>query len=177
MNNNSNKKELLSIINNIKKVLEKNIPQNGATLLKRINIFFIKITSLFESLLKENELILKYESMLRENENKIRKLYQNIFLLKINIDYQESIILNFHKKEIEFEKIKEKIGAFYSNGKLIYNASKDNEITILRTENSNLKSFIETKEKDIKNKDSEINKLKEQILLFNKNKKNNEKKN
>ena len=175
MNENGQKKELLSIINSIKKILEKNIPQNGATLLKRINILFIKIASLFDSLLKENELVLKYESMLRKYENKIRKLYHNIFYLKTTIDCHESTILNFHSKEKEFEKLKEKIGAFYSNGKLIYNGRKDNEIIILRTENSNLKSFIESKEKDIQNKESEINKLKEQILLINKNKKNNEK--
>jgi len=47
---------------------------------------------------------------------------------------------------------------------------------ILRTENSNLKSFIEAKEKELAKKDNEILKLKEQLLLFNKNRKNNEKK-
>lgn len=173
---NNAKIELQSIINNIKNLLEKNIPQNGALLLKKINILLIKISSIFESLLKNNELVLKYELMLRKNENTIRKLYNNIFYLKSTLEYQENTIFNFISKEKEFEKLKEKIGAFYSNGKLIYNGRKDNEIMILRTENSNLKSFIENKEKDIKDKNDEINKLKEQILLCNKKKKINERK-
>jgi hypothetical protein len=173
---NSHKNELLNLINNIKNLLEKNIPQNGALLFKKINIILIKITSLFDYLLKENELVLKYERMLRKEENSIRKLYNNIFYLKTTIDYQENTILNFVSKEKEYEKLKEKTGAFYSNGKLIYNGRKDNEIMILRTENSNLKSFIEAKEKEIEKKDNEILKLKEQLLLYNKNRKNNEKK-
>jgi hypothetical protein len=175
-NNYNFKEEFLSYINSIKNLLDKNISQNERVLVKRINILLIKMSCLFELILKENELILKYESMLRKDENIIRKLYNNIFFLKSTIDYQENTILNFVSKEKEFEKLKEKIGVFYSNGKLIYNGRKDNEIMILRTENSNLKSFIENKEKDIQNKDNEINQLKEKLLLLNKNKKINEKK-
>ena len=171
-----NKEDLLSYINNIKRLLEKNIPQSETFLMKRINVLLIKITSLFDSILKENELVLKYELMLRNNENIIRNLYKNIFILKSTIDYQENTIINFVSKEKEYEKLKEKTGAFYSNGKLVYNERKDNEIMILRTENSNLKSFIENKENALKIKDSEIFKLKEQLLLFNKKKKNNDKK-
>ena len=44
---NNAKIELQSIINNIKNLLEKNIPQNGALLLKKINILLIKIIILF----------------------------------------------------------------------------------------------------------------------------------
>ena len=168
--------ELISIINKIKNLLEKNIPQNCTFLIKKINVLLIKITSLFESSEKDKDLILKYESMLRKQENTIRKLYNNIFFLKSTLDYQENTIFSFMKKEKEFDKLKERIGVFYSNGKLICNGRKDNEILILRTENSNLKSCIENKEKDIMAKENEINKLKEQILILNKNKKNNEKK-
>ena len=71
-------------------------------------------------LFKENELVLKYERILRKEENSIRKLYNNIFNLKTTIDYQEYTILNFVSKEKEYEKLKEKTGAFYSNGKLWY---------------------------------------------------------
>ena len=173
---NNPKTELISIINKIKNLLEKNIPQNCKFLIKKINVLLIKITSLFESSEKDKDLILKYESMLRKQENTIRKLYNNIFFLKSTLDYQENTIFSFMKKEKEFDKLKERIGVFYSNGKLICNGRKDNEILILRTENSNLKSCIENKEKDIMEKENEINKLKEQILIFNKNKKNIEKK-
>ena len=172
----NNKEELLSYINSIKALLEKNIPQNESYLIKRLNIILIKITCLFESILKENELISRYEYMLKRNENSIRRLYQYIFNLRITIDYQENLILNLTSKEKEYEKLKEKTGACYSNGKIIFNSRKDNEIMILRTENSNLKSFIENKENDIKKKDKEIFKLKEQLLLFNKKKNYTEKK-
>ena len=114
--------------------------------------------------------------MLRKNENIIRSLYNYIFNLKITNDYQENAIINLSTKEREYELLKEKTGAFYSNGKFIFNSRKDNEIMILRTENSNLKSVLEKKEKDIKNKDIEIIHLKEQLLLINKHKKNIEKK-
>ena len=170
------KEDLLSYINNIKTLLEKNIPQSETYLMKRINVLLIKITSLFDSILKEKELVLRYELMLRNNENIIKNLYKNIFILKSTIDYQENAIINFVSKEKEYEKLKEKTGAFYSNGKLVYNERKDNEIMILRTENSNLKSFIENKENALKNKDTEINKLKKQLILINKKKKNNDKK-
>ena len=76
---NNPKTELISIINKIKNLLEKNIPQNCKFLIKKINVLLIKITSLFESSEKDNELIIKYESMLRNHENTIRKLYNNIF--------------------------------------------------------------------------------------------------
>ena len=172
----NNKDILLSYTDCIKNLIETNIKQNGSFLLKRLNIIIIKIINLFESILKENELVSKYESMLRQNENIIRKLYNTIFNFKITIDYQDNTILNLASKEKEFEKLKEITGAFYSNGQLVYNGRKDNEIMILRTENSNLKSFIENKEKDIENKDKEIMKLKEELLLYHKAKKNEEKK-
>lgn len=172
----NNKDTLLSYTDSIKNLIETNIKQNRSFLLKRLNIIIIKIINLFESILKENELVSIYESMLRQNENIIRKLYSTIFNFKITIDYQDNTILNLSSKEKEFEKLKEMTGAFYSNGQLIYNGRKDNEIMILRTENSNLKSFIENKEKDIENKDKEIMKLKEELLLCHKAKKNEEKK-
>jgi len=172
----NNKDILLSYTDSIKNLIEANIKQNGSFILKRLNIIIIKIINLFESILKENELVSKYELMLRHNENIIRKLYNTIFNFKITIDYQENTIFNLASKEKEFEKLKEATGAFYSNGQLVYTGRKDNEIMILRTENSNLKSFIEKKEKDIENKDKEIMKLKEELLLCHKSKKNEEKK-
>ena len=170
------KNTLLSYTDSIKNLIETNAKQNCSFLLKRLNIIIIKVVNLFESILKENELVSIYESMLRQNENIIRKLYNTIFNFKITIDYQDNTILNLSSKEKEFEKLKEITGAFYSNGQLVYNGRKDNEIMILRTENSNLKSFIENKEKDIENKDKEIKKLKEELLSYHKAKKNEEKK-
>ena len=175
-NENIYKNDIVSYINNIKTLLEKNIPQSKGYLMKKINIILIKITSIFEFLLKEKELVIKYESMLQKDENIIRQLYKKIFYLKSKLDHKENSIIDLLAKEKEYENLKEKTGAYYINGKLIYNERKDNEIMILRTENSNLKSFIESRENDIKNKDTEIIKLKEQILLNNKKRKYNGKK-
>ena len=171
-----NVKDISIYINNIKILIENNIPQSKGVLMKKINVILIKITSLFDSLLKEKELVIKYENMLQKNENNIRQLYKKIFHLQLTIGYQENTITSLVTKEKEYEKLKEKTGAYYVNGKLIYNERKDNEIMILRTENSNLKSFIENKENDIKSKDNEIIKLKEQLLILNKKRKNNGKK-
>ena len=57
------------------------------------------------------------------------------------------------KNQNEYELIKKKTGAYIKNGQVIYNKQKENEIIILRQENSNLKDMIETYEKLIKEKD------------------------
>ena len=49
--------------------------------------------------------------------------------------------------------VKEKTGAYVKDGQIVFNKQKDNEIIILRQENSNLKSTVEKYEKTIKEKD------------------------
>ena len=53
---------------------------------------------------------------------------------------------NLLQKEKEYNLIKEKTGIFVQNGTVIFNDRKDNEIFILRQENSNLKAAINKNE-------------------------------
>ena len=94
-----------------------------------------------------------YESFLRRDEQTIRNLYKNLFTQKLLKDSFENKIRLFRIKEKEYELIKEKTGAYVKDGQVIYNKQKDNEIIILRQENSNLKEMMENYEKLIKEKD------------------------
>ena len=101
-----------------------------------------------------------YESFLRRDEQTIRILYKNLFSQKLLIDSQDNKLRLLNIKEKEYELVKEKTGAYVKDGQIVFNKQKDNEIIILRQENSNLKSTVEKYEKTIKEKDILIVKLK-----------------
>ena len=91
-------------------------------------------------------------------ENQIRKLeVDNKYYLKILMQYKiqnnslEMKLNAYMSLEDEYEELKEKVK--YEGGKFLENDRKDNEIIILRNENSNLKKEILKLE--IKNKTSE----------------------
>ena len=119
-----------------------------------------------------------YESFLQREEHKLRILYKNLLtqkLIKESLDNKIRILLI---KEKEYEIIKEKTGAYFKEGKLIYNKQKDNEIIILRQENSNLKNIVEYYENLIKEKDAlyeniykKYNNIRKNLSIMKKNKK------
>ena len=76
------------------------------------------------------------ENSKRKDEEKIRSLYKKYFNFKLDKEALEYKIKYLTQKEKEYELLKEKTGAIYCNGKIICNERKDNEIIILRTENS-----------------------------------------
>ena len=123
------KKELILVINNLKDLLEKTV--------------------------KEKE---THEILLKKEENMIRKLYSDLLHEKILKEILEEKIFNFLKMQSEYELIKEKTGVIVCDGKIISDGRKDNEITILRTENSTLKNVINEKEKEIEKLNNEIKK-------------------
>ena len=91
-------------------------------------------------------------------ENQIRKLeVDNKYYLKVLMQYKiqnnslEMKLNAYMSLEDEYEELKEKVK--YEGGKFLENDRKDNEIIILRNENSNLKKEILKLE--IKNKTSE----------------------
>ena len=100
-----------------------------------------------------NKTNLIYESFLKRDEQTIRILYKNLLTQKLLKESLENKLRLSNKKEKEYELIKEKTGAYIKNGKIIYNKQKENEIIILRQENSNLKDMIKNYEKLIKEKD------------------------
>jgi hypothetical protein len=88
----------------------------------------------------KTEIIRQLESYIRKLESDIkfhiRRQYQN----KIFRDSLESKIRAYMQIEEDYEQLKEKVR--FEDGKFLENDRKDNEINILRRENSNLKKEI-----------------------------------
>lgn len=146
------KQEIDLVLNNLKDEL----------LLKNL---FWKISSIISLIIKISTDKIEqtkklYESFLRRDEQTIRILYKNLFSQKLLIDSQDNKLRLLNIKEKEYELVKEKTGAYVKDGQIVFNKQKDNEIIILRQENSNLKSTVEKYEKTIKEKDILIVKLK-----------------
>ena len=96
----------------------------------------------------------QYEQILRKYENKERKLLKKQFQHKIYRDTLEYKIEEYMEMEEEFEEMKTKFK--YEDGKFLENDRKDNEIIIIRQENTNLKKIIENLEKEINNKNKDL---------------------
>ena len=113
----------------------------------------------------------QYENIIKNLESKQRNLTKINFQQKLQIDAMENKIEEYMEMEDEFEEMKAKLK--YEDGRFLNNDRKDNEIIIIRGENSILKNEInkledhikklenEKKEKD--KKINEINKELEQI--------------
>ena len=161
----SSKKELSSYLDNIKNLINNNDKKEQSSLLEKLNSIFLQINNLFEKLLAEYS---QYESRTKLNEQIIRKLHSDVFFEKTANECLENKMAKLIQKQTEFEEIKEKMGVIFCDGQIIHNERKENEILILRTENSNLKNYIEKSEQNIKKKDNEINALNQKISIINK---------
>ena len=102
---------------------------------------------------KEYE-INQYENSLKYLENKERYLIKKILKQKLMIESLEYKLEEYMEMEDEFEEMKIKYK--YEDGKFLENERKDNEIIIIRQENSNLKKIISNLEEDIKKKNQLI---------------------
>ena len=99
------------------------------------------------------------ESLLRHLEKENRNLYQQVFELKFQLEIYQSSIEEYVHMEEEFEEMKQKYK--YEGGKFLDNDRKDNEILILRAENTNLKQLIKSfettsEEYKLKQKESDV---------------------
>ena len=110
----------------------------------------------------------QYENIIRKLEEKERYLNKIIFQNNLQKDAMENKIGELLDIEEDFEKMKTKLK--YDEGRFLENDRKDNEIIILRRENSNLKKSIEKLEekafsfkKEIENNKNEINNLQNEI--------------
>ena len=113
----------------------------------------------------ENEII-KYQA-------DIRNLIQKQFQYKIQKDAMETKLNSYKEMEKDYNLLKEKVK--YEEGRFLNNDRKDNEILILREENSNLKKEILKNEKNSKNYEvliesekKRIKELKTQLSQLNK---------
>ena len=98
-----------------------------------------------------------YENTLRKYESDIRYLIQKNYEYKFQMEVVQNSLDEYAKIEEEYEEMKTKFK--YENGKFLQNERKDNEIIILRAENTNLKKIIDKLESK---ESSLIEKLKQQ---------------
>ena len=126
------------------------------------NFDFIKLSENIDNINKKIEILLnkyindiknsynsQYDNILKLYEQKIRILYENKFNLELNRKILDESNRNLLKKEKEYELIKQKTGIIVINNKIINNDRKENEIFILRKENSILKDIIEKQKNEI----------------------------
>ena len=152
--------KLLNYVHEQIKILIKKKIEEGKKLQKEENekIKNIKIN--------ENEFI-QYENSLRLLENKERKLKKFLFQNKLQREAMEKKISEYIEIEDEFEEMKMKFK--YENGKFLDNDRKDNEIIILRKENTILKNKIIDFENNIKNLENKINDKNKEISILKEN--------
>lgn len=106
------------------------------------------------------------ESLLHKAEHTIRCLHAKIFNYRLQMEVLDTKILNYKEMEAEYRAMKELYK--YENGKFLSNDRKDNEIVILRKENSNLKKKIDGLEQEIKIVTSTKNEHLKSVTLLNK---------
>ena len=105
-------------------------------------------------LLLDNNEIINYETILKKLESKERYLTKLNFQSKLQKDAMENKISDYMEMEEEFEEMKTKLK--YEDGRFLNNDRKDNEIIIIRGENSNLKKTIKNLEQQITNLNKEL---------------------
>ena len=147
----------ITLINYIKESLPILIEQKISEIIsKNININnnnnFTK-----ESLQNNSNIIKQYEQL----ENQLKKLESdNRYYIKLYLrsgiqkKISEMKLSAYMSLEDEYEELREKVK--YNNGKFLNNERKDNEILILRSENSSLKKDITKYERNIKIKEDKI---------------------
>ena len=144
-------KKLANLLNN-----ERNNPNIFGDILK---IFNESIKRIVDIKLKEINISLnQYKSKLLFLEQSNRYLVKQSFLKQTKIDILENEIDSYIEMEEEFDEMKEKLK--YENGKFLHNEKKENEILILRAENSNLKKIIDKNERTIEEKELIIESIK-----------------
>ena len=84
--------------------------------------------------------ISQLENEIKKYQADIRYLMKKLFQYKIQKDAMELKINTYIEMEREYDSLKEKVK--YEEGRFLNNDRKDNEILILREENSNLKKEI-----------------------------------
>jgi len=146
--------KLSSISSEITNYITSSESLNKTDLLSLINSKFKEINSLYPSN------ITNYEPILLKYEKDIRFYIRLIYQLNLQKETMENKIRYLLGKEEEYEKLKNYTKIQIENGELVDNNRKENEIIILRYENSNLKN-----EMDKLIKENDGYKIKEKNLL------------
>jgi len=108
-----------------------------------------------------DDIVKQLKSYTKKLESDIKYYIKKVFTYKIQKDSLENKVKAYMEIEEEYEELKEKVK--YENGKFLNNDRKDNEIIILRRENSNLKKEINKLEEKSKNFENKYNNAEETI--------------
>lgn len=108
-----------------------------------------------------DDIVKQLKSYTKKLESDIKYYIKKVFTYKIQKDSLENKVKAYMEIEEEYEELKEKVK--YENGKFLNNDRKDNEIIILRRENSNLKKEINKLEEKTKNFENKYNNAEETI--------------
>ena len=107
-----------------------------------------------------NLLALKlYEPQLRKYESELRNLFKINLMFQLQKEAMDNKFKILQQKNEEYEKLKKMTNTIVENGKFIFTDRKENEILILRAENSNLKKEIQKLEEKIIVKEEKENHL------------------
>ena len=96
----------------------------------------------------------QYENILQRYEQNERRLLKKQFQHRLQREAMENRLSELMEMEDEYEEMKTKLK--YENGKFLSNDRKDNEILIIRGENTNLKKAITSLEEKVKQQNLEI---------------------
>jgi len=121
-----------------------------------IKITVIKLSELYKEKFQMCNYILKLENDIRKNTKEIleNKVEKELYLFKLQ---------KFSQINKEYEQLKDKVK--YKKGKFLNDDKKENEIFILRQENSNLKSEISKLQEKIN--EYKINKIVNNNIIIN----------
>ena len=138
-----------------------NFPNNKIDLIDNIikNIYL----SLLNFLKNHSNL---YEQLLQKTEMQLRFHIKNEYMLKLQKDALENKIKSLLIRDEEYEKLKQLTNVIVENGHFILNDRKENEIIILKAENSNLKKAINNYEKVIEKKNRREKDLTNEIKII-----------
>ena len=128
------------------------------SLIKNIKKF---ITNLISSNKKYKENLSQLESTIKKLEIDIKYYLKNLLHYKIKNNSLEVKLNAFITLEEDYEELKEKVK--YEGGKFLDNDRKDNEIMILRNENSKIKKDVMKLESQTTNYEKEKNEYKDLI--------------
>ena len=132
------------------------------------DLYYIKKDKCKRIILEDQNEKTKYENIIKKLEEKERILYKENFHHQLQKEALENKIEEYMEMEDEFEEMKVKFK--YEDGRFLNNDRKENEILILRSENSKLKNTLDVMEKNVKileklnqDKNKKIKKLNEEL--------------
>ena len=144
-------KQLIEYLHHSIKILLKKKFEDGRELQRKEE----KNTKIKKKIPFDNDYIFQLENSLQKLEEKERNYTRLIFKYKLQKEAMRNKISNLLDIEDEYEEMKSKLK--YEDGRFLENDRKDNEILILKKENSSLKKGILKLEKNYKELKESIN--------------------